>query len=595
MRLQRLVVLLGVITLVGLSIILIKGPSAVESSFDFTGSEPFENSLPPNFKSLLPPPSEKSHPIAKLIEDGDAKFSAQRSRQSSTLEEAVQEYRRRYRMYPPPHFDKWFEFAKRHDVQIIDDYDTIYNSLLPFWALDPKTIRDRARETLGFDNAMIGLLIRNGKVTKVEGGGDGRKWQRDATVHMMEKFIEYLPDMDLVFNTHDEPRVILANEDLQRLVNIATNRIEVSASKNVPPRNSWSSRPADVNKGDRIEEVRTTRFNRFAHQPTWTNSRISCPVDSPARSLDENQSDNVTAYGYGELGFIYNTTAFSDICLSPSLRNTFGFFDRPNAFDIVHDLFPVFSQSKISSFQDILYPSPWYWIEKVPYEARKDFDWDAKKDKLYWRGSTTGGFSRGGGWRRQHRQQFVKKINAPDTTLVLEKNEEDRWAAKRIRRRDYSDWFDVKFTFIGQCDPDDCAAQREFFEVVKPAGQQDAWAYKYLVDIDGNAFSGRYYAFLLSNSLVYKLSVFREWHDEWLKPWVHYVPLSTNGDEYVESVRYFIAEEEGRIQGPRLAKQGKEWAEKALRNIDLEAWFFRLLLEYGRLVDDNRDNLGFSV
>jgi Arabidopsis thaliana protein of unknown function (DUF821). len=99
------------------------------------------------------------------------------------------------------------------------------------------------------------------------------------------------------------------------------------------------------------------------------------------------------------------------------------------------------------------------------------------------------------------------------------------------------------------------------------------------VDIDGNAFSGRYYAFMLSNSLVYKLAVFREWHDEWLKPWVHYVPLSSKGDEYVESVRYFIAEDEGKIQGPRLAKQGKEWAQKALRKIDFEAFLFRLLLE----------------
>lgn len=577
MRLQRLVVLLAIITLVGLSIVLIKG--SIQSSFTFSTSEPFEHSLPVDYKTLLPPPSEKSHPIAKLINDADTKFNELRARQSSTLEEAVQEYRRRYHIHPPPHFDKWFEFAKRYDVQIIDEYDTIYNSLLPFWALEPKTIRERARETLGYDNSMIGILVRNGKVTKIEGGGDARKWQRDATVAMLSKFIEYLPDMDLVFNTHDEPRVILANEDLQRLVNIASDQIMVAASKQTTPRGSWSSRPSDVNKGDRVEEVRTTRFNRFAHQPTWTNSRISCPVDSPARSLDENTPDNTTAYSYSELGFIYNTTAFSDICLSPSLRNTFGFFDRPNAFDIVHDLFPVFSQSKISSFQDILYPSPWYWVGKVPYEAKKDFDWEAKKDKLYWRGSTTGGFSRGGGWRRQHRQQFVRKINAPDTTLVLEKNEGGRWASKRVHRKEYMNWFDVKFTFIGQCDADDCAAQREFFDVVKAAGQQDAWAYKYLVDLDGNAFSGRYYAFMLSSSLVYKLAVFREWHDEWLKPWVHYVPLSSKGNEYVEAVRYFIAEDEGKIQGPRLAKQGKEWAQTALRKIDLEAWFFRLLLE----------------
>jgi Glycosyl transferase family 90 len=573
MRLQRTVILLTVVSLASLSILLLRN-NAAANTYDV-----FEPGQPADYEKLFPPLSEKSHPIDKLIHDANEQFEHVRSQQSTTLAEAVQEYRRRYQMPPPPNFDKWFSFAQSKGVQLIDEYDTIYHSLLPFWALPPKIIRQRVRESLGFDNAMIGVLIRSGKVTKVEGGGDDYKWQRDATVRMMKAFTKHLPDMDLAFNTHDEPRVVIPNEDLQRMVVIAKGHAIPVASNNRSPRNSWSRRPDDLNKGDRFDEVRTTRFNRFAHQPTWTNSRMSCPVDSPARSLDDYAADDAKAYAYGDVGFIYNTTAFTDICLSPSLRSSYGFFDRPNAFDVVHDLFPVFSQSKISSFQDILYPSPWYWVEKVPYDARKDHNWEAKENKMYWRGSTTGGFSRAGGWRRQHRQNFVKKINSPDTTKILTKSEQGGWTTTEVSRKNYRDMFDVKFTFIGQCDPDDCDAQREFFEVVKPAAQQDAWAHKYLVDLDGNAFSGRYYAFLLSNSLVFKLSIFREWHDEWLKPWVHYVPLSFRGDEYVESVRYLLSED-GRLQGPRLAKQGKEWAQKSLRKQDLEVWFFRLLLEY---------------
>jgi hypothetical protein len=450
---------------------------------------------------------------------------------------------------------------------------------LPFWAVKPAVIRARARETLGFDNAVIGLLIRDGKVTLTEGGGDGRKWQREATVGMMKEFVKYLPDMDLVFNTHDEPRVVIPGEDLQRLVQTATDQAIPAAFSRKSATNGWSPRAADLNKGDRIDEVRTTRFNRFAHQPTWTNSRISCPVDSPARSLEEDAPDDDASYAYGELGFIYNTSAFSDICHTPSLRNTYGFFDRPNAFDVVHDLFPVFSQSKISSFQDILYPSPWYWADKVPYDSFKDYSWDAKSDRMYWRGSTTGGFSRAGGWRRQHRQQFVDNVNSLEPTKVLTQQPDNAWVSQNASRDSYRDSFDVKFTMIGQCDPDDCHAQEQYFDVVKAAGQQDAWAYKYLVDIDGNAFSGRFYAFLHSNSFVYKIAIFREWHDEWLKPWVHYVPLSLKGDEYVESMRYFTAEEEGKKAAPRIATQGQQWAQQVLRNEDLEVWFFRLLLE----------------
>ena len=581
MRPHRLAVLLAILFLILLSFMFLRNEPLPTPFIAYSSpKDPFENSPPPDYKNLLSDPDENSHPIHKLISDANENFDQLRARQSITLADAVKEYRRRYGIPPPPNFDKWYEFARAKGVQLIDEYDNIYHSLLPFWALPPKVIRERARESLGFDNAMIGLLIRDGEITRVEGGGDEYKWQREATAGMIKSFVHYLPDMDLAFNTHDEPRVIVPNDDLQRLVAFAKDQAIPAASQYASPQNAWSQRPPDLNKGDRIDEVRTTRFNRFAHQPTWTNSRNSCPVESPARSLEDQAPDNTTAYAHGKLGFVYNATAFSDICLSPSLQTTFGFFDRPNAFDIVHDLFPVFSQSKISSFQDILYPSPWYWVGKVPYDPRKDYSWEAKKDKMYWRGSTTGGFSRAGGWRRQHRQIFVKKINALDSAQILVRNEEGKWSTSKVARKDHSNIFDVKFTFIGQCDPEDCEAQRGFFKVARTAGQQDAWAYKYLVDIDGNAFSGRYYAFLLSSSLIYKLSIFREWHADWLKPWVHYVPLSFRGDEYVESVRYFNSEDDGKIHAPRLAKQGQEWAQKVLRNEDLEAWFFRLLLEY---------------
>jgi hypothetical protein len=81
---------------------------------------------------------------------------------------------------------------------------------------------------------------------------------------------------------------------------------------------------------------------------------------------------------------------------------------------------------------------------------------------MYWRGSTTGGFSRDGGWRRQHRQRCVQKINALDTTKVLTSpnNGDAGWQVKEVKRPDYQNMFDVKFTYIGQCDPGDCDAQR---------------------------------------------------------------------------------------------------------------------------------------
>jgi Glycosyl transferase family 90 len=592
MRPRRIISLLGLICIVGITVLFLKRSIHLT---DLTLSSP----LGQGTDAPESPVSTQSHPINRLMTQAETAFKNVQARQSTSLKDTVAEYRRRYRAPPPPNFDKWYKYAKKRGVQMIDEYDTIYHSLLPFWALDPAVLRERTREAIGFDNAMIAVTIRDGKIMKIEGGGDDAEWHRNATRDMLKDFVQYLPDMDLAFNVHDEPRVVLQHDDLNRYVQTAKNVSIPLAYNNAQLSNKWSSRPADLGNGTRIKEYKTTRFNRFPHQHTWTSSRLSCSPDSAARHLSELAEDDYAVYATSPLGFVENTTAFSDICNTPSLQRSFGFFDRPNAFDITHDLFPIFSQSKISSFQDIIYPSPWYWAGRVVYDHWKDYGWSRKNNTLYWRGTTTGGFSRNGGWRRQHRQQFVQKVNALNKAWRLEHNgkpdSEGAWVQKEISRQDMKDKFDVHFTGVGQCDPGDCAAQREYFDLAPPVDMNNAFKYKYLLDIDGNAFSGRYYAFLLSKSLVYKLAIFREWHDEWLKAWVHYIPLSWKGNEYVESVRYFDDEEIGKGQAKAVADQGREWAGKVLRNEDLEAWFFRLLLEYGRLVDDDRYKIGYSL
>ena len=556
-----------------------------------------------HFLEFIPPdtplaPAEidmgNGHPIDLLIKSAEKELQDTLDRQSASLQEAVDEYRRRYGIPPPPNFDRWYEFATRAGVQLVDEYDGIMHSLLPFWGLKPATIRARVREALGFrENALIGVMVRDGNVVHVEGGAE---WQQQATAGMVKEFVQHLPDMDLAFNIHDEPRVVVPHDMLSMLLTRAREESIPAARDNLFPRNSFSARPPDLGDGTRFEEAKTSRFNRFAHQQTWTHSSLSCPPDSAARVHEDRPADNFTAYAFGPLGFVYNETAFSDICNSPSFSKTFGFFERPNAFNLVHDLIPIFSQSKISSFQDILYPSPWYWFGRVGYNPERDMPWEEKTNSLYWRGSTTGGFSRNGGWRRQHRQHLVARLNAPDTAQVLFNAGSDTspdYQVKDVRRKDYAELVDVHFSHIGQCDPEDCHAQEEFFDVTERADGQDAWGFKHLLDMDGNAFSGRFYAFLKSHSLTYKMAVFREWHQDWLRPWVHYVPLSLRGDDWLELVSWFagvadhgdgIKESDngdsvGELRARQIAQRSTEWVAKVLRNEDFEVWFFRLLLE----------------
>jgi hypothetical protein len=40
-----------------------------------------------------------------------------------------------------------------------------------------------------------------------------------------------------------------------------------------------------------------------------------------------------------------------------------------------------------------------------------------------------------------------------------------------------------------------------------------------------------------------------------------------------------VTEDEGKNTAAKIAGKGRDWALKALRNDDMEVWFFRLLLE----------------
>ena len=45
------------------------------------------------------------------------------------------------------------------------------------------------------------------------------------------------------------------------------------------------------------------------------------------------------------------------------------------------------------------------------------------------------------------------------------------------------------------------------------------WSYKYLVDLDGMSYSGRFMALMTSDSAVIKSTVYKEYFSDWLVPW----------------------------------------------------------------------------
>ena len=75
--------------------------------------------------------------------DAEKNFKKLLSRQSTTLKKAVAEYNRRYGRNPPKGFDQWWDFAQKHNVKIVDDYDTLFEDLAPFWDMSGEEFRSR--------------------------------------------------------------------------------------------------------------------------------------------------------------------------------------------------------------------------------------------------------------------------------------------------------------------------------------------------------------------------------------------------------------------------------------------------------------------
>lgn len=552
--------------------------------------------LPATFDRTYVPHDERScgHTVSRLVYDAQKSFNATLARQSKSLAEAVTEDKRRYQMPPPPGFDKWYEFTSRRKTVMIDEFDTIYHAILPLWGLTPSVIRARAREDLGYDNYLMGVIIRNGQPIHLVGGQQSvRKqfWQKDGTLTILKKFAQWLPDMDLPFNEHDEPRVIVAHEDLHRLV---------TAGKEAQVRLNRSPRLAHhFSKGDVIDPIPGTwksRYNDIEKQETWLVSRLSCPPDTPARDLDSNAPDNSSAYAINPLGFVFNQTAASDLCPSPSLRHRLGVFERPERFKVTNELVPMFSMSRLSASQDLAVPSPYYYERMADYDPGASVDWENKKPQLYWRGATTGGNGRKGAWRNLERQRIIANLTQPSSAQYLLRRMEHSarkvggdsgWELQRVEYPSIKKWFNARFVWIAGWEEEDCTEEREFFGVAPNDDQskspydpqEEAWKYRYLLDMDGHAYSGRFLAFMRSNSLPMKIAFFREWHDNVLAPWVHYVPLNKDVDEVPGLMRFFEQDPAGQGIAKSIAEAGQAWANRALRNEDMEVYMFRLLLE----------------
>ncbi len=163
------------------------------------------------------------HPIDKLIFDAQNRFAALLSKETKSLGEAAQAYRKRRGRHPPPGFDKWFEYAQSHNALIVEDFfDQVYHDLEPFWGMDPAVIR---RESWDIE---MTINVREGNAT----AGSDFFWTR-IWLEMIKTFDHLLPDMDLPLNAMDEPRLVVPHENITTYMRKAAKTVNLPKAKTV--------------------------------------------------------------------------------------------------------------------------------------------------------------------------------------------------------------------------------------------------------------------------------------------------------------------------------------------------------------------------
>ena len=120
------------------------------------------------------------------------------NRQSTTLEGAVKEYKRRYKRNPPAGFDKWWEFVEKHDVQLPDEYDTVMRDMEMFYALPPSIFKARVNTLVNdptFHMARESFTINIKKGVLTTTGPQGGESRAEETRGLVAPIASLLPDM----------------------------------------------------------------------------------------------------------------------------------------------------------------------------------------------------------------------------------------------------------------------------------------------------------------------------------------------------------------------------------------------------------------
>ncbi|KAM0254295.1 hypothetical protein ACHAQJ_006935 [Trichoderma viride] len=544
------------------------------------------------------------HPITKLIHDAQAKHEEFLEKRSYNLSSAAGRYRERRERHPPPGFDKWVQAALHSDAIIVEEFfDRIYKDLAPFWGLDAHTTALRASAWHWV------VKVRNGLATAEGDTKDRVPWLQLWT-DLVKEFAQYLPDVDMPINYMDESRILVRFSEISWLTKMEQQHRRIVPVEEVTERYKGLQH-IDAAKPEPYDPVWLGSDNSY-----WDLAVKTCGPDTPAYGVGANMDDLKKPAefpenwkpSYAYQGFVQNWTAAMNPCLQPHLRQLHGTFIAPISLSSTHELIPLFGGSKLPMNNEILIPGAMYLDSNEFYSGGDNLGeaWMNKTDGIVWRGADSGGRAQADTWQHFHRQRLVDMLNATTVTRMEEGHERaltfslpptDVYKSKRVSEKRLGPWLKdfANAGFVSLCSDGECDFLHDAFRPLDHMPMKEQYGYKFQPDADGNSFSARFRGFLRSTSLPLKATIYAEWHDDRLQPWLHFVPLDNSYQDLYSVLEFFTdgAGEKGDRAAQLIAESGSEWAAKVLRREDMKLYVWRLLLEWARVCDENRETLGF--
>lgn len=301
-----------------------------------------------------------------------------------------------------------------------------------------------------------------------------------------------------------------------------------------------------------------------------------------------------------------------DFCDQADVKYLHGMSLTTPRAEPVRDMVPLFGSSKTQPFQDIIIPIP-RKEKDVP-----DISWDFRRryDRLFWGGKLQDGAIDDQALRGSPKMRLLNMVTKPHlkekTTMLLPVDDKkaDRFRYEKVSLAEANRVIPMTMgisNFTG-CTGRNCElVKREYGSL--EADEQEPLEHRYVmvVDEDGGP-PPEFLRFLKSRSVPFLSTMFKTWYTERLVPWLHFVPIDVRYQALHTTMSYFAGTEgRGKVNyretkipahgkdGQWIGSQGAAWAHNAMGDRDMEVYLFRVLMEWGRLVDDKRDEIGFWV